>query len=41
MAGMLPVFAAFEHDILRDRVRAGLDHAGKVAHASADPLLQR
>jgi DNA invertase Pin-like site-specific DNA recombinase len=27
MAGMLSVFAAFEHDILRDRVRAGLDHA--------------
>jgi DNA invertase Pin-like site-specific DNA recombinase len=24
---MLSVFAAFEHDILRDRVRAGLDHA--------------
>jgi DNA invertase Pin-like site-specific DNA recombinase len=40
MAGMLSVFAAFEHDILRDRVRAGLDHArqsGKVAHISADP----
>jgi DNA invertase Pin-like site-specific DNA recombinase len=27
MAGMLSVFAAFERDILRDRVRAGLDHA--------------
>ena len=27
MAGMLSVFAAFEHDIMRDRVRAGLDHA--------------
>jgi DNA invertase Pin-like site-specific DNA recombinase len=27
MAGMLSVFAAFEHDILRDRVRAGLEHA--------------
>jgi DNA invertase Pin-like site-specific DNA recombinase len=27
MAGMLSVFAAFEHDILRDRVRVGLDHA--------------
>ena len=26
MAGMLSVFAAFEHDILRERVRAGLDH---------------
>jgi len=37
MAGMLSVFAAFEHDILRGRVRAGLDHAGKAAHVSADP----
>jgi putative DNA-invertase from lambdoid prophage Rac len=27
MAGMLAVFAAFEHDILRERVRAGLAHA--------------
>jgi len=27
MAGMLSVFAAFEHDILRERVRAGLKHA--------------
>src|ERR1039457_3884387 len=27
MAGMLSVFAAFEHHILRERVRAGLDHA--------------
>jgi putative DNA-invertase from lambdoid prophage Rac len=27
MAGMLSVVAAFEHDILRERVRAGLDHA--------------
>jgi putative DNA-invertase from lambdoid prophage Rac len=27
MAGMLSVFAAFEHDILRERVRTGLDHA--------------
>jgi DNA invertase Pin-like site-specific DNA recombinase len=27
MAGMLLVFAAFEHNILRDRVRAGLHHA--------------
>jgi DNA invertase Pin-like site-specific DNA recombinase len=27
MAGMLSVFAAFEQDILRERVRAGLDHA--------------
>lgn len=27
MAGMLAVFAAFEHDILRERVRAGLAYA--------------
>jgi DNA invertase Pin-like site-specific DNA recombinase len=27
MAGMLSVFAALEHDILRERVRAGLNHA--------------
>ena len=27
MAGMLSVFAAFEHDILRERVRARLDNA--------------
>jgi putative DNA-invertase from lambdoid prophage Rac len=27
MAGMLAVFAALEHDILRERVRAGLAHA--------------
>jgi putative DNA-invertase from lambdoid prophage Rac len=27
MAGMLSVFAAFEHDILRERIRAGLNHA--------------
>jgi len=27
MAGMLSVFAAFERDILRERVRAGLAHA--------------
>ena len=27
MAGVLSVFAAFEHEILRERVRAGLAHA--------------
>lgn len=27
MAGLLAVFAEFEHEILRERVRAGLDHA--------------
>jgi putative DNA-invertase from lambdoid prophage Rac len=27
MAGLLSVFAAFEHEILRERVRAGIAHA--------------
>ena len=27
MAGLLAVFAQFEHEIMRERVRAGLDHA--------------
>jgi putative DNA-invertase from lambdoid prophage Rac len=27
MAGLLSVFAAFEHEILPERVRAGLEHA--------------
>jgi putative DNA-invertase from lambdoid prophage Rac len=27
MAGLLSVFAAFEHEILRQRVRAGIAHA--------------
>jgi putative DNA-invertase from lambdoid prophage Rac len=27
MAGLLSVFATFEHEILRERVRAGLEHA--------------
>ncbi len=27
MAGLLAVFAEFEHEILRERVRAGLAHA--------------
>ena len=27
MAGLLAVFAEFEREILRERVRAGLDHA--------------
>lgn len=27
MAGVLPVFAAFEREIMRERVRAGLDNA--------------
>jgi DNA invertase Pin-like site-specific DNA recombinase len=27
MAGLLAVFANFERDILRERVRAGLEHA--------------
>jgi putative DNA-invertase from lambdoid prophage Rac len=29
LAGMLAVFAEFEHDILRDRVKAGIDQARK------------
>jgi DNA invertase Pin-like site-specific DNA recombinase len=46
MAGLLAVFAQFEREIMRERVRAGLDHArqqGKrlgrppsVAHQAAD-----
>jgi DNA invertase Pin-like site-specific DNA recombinase len=49
MAGMLSVFSAFEHDILRERVRAGLAHArqnGKrlgrpATAASKTPLVQK
>ena len=29
MAGLLAVFAEFEREILRERVRAGLEHAGR------------
>lgn len=29
MAGLLAVFAEFEHDLIRERIRAGLDQAGK------------
>jgi putative DNA-invertase from lambdoid prophage Rac len=49
MAGMLSVFSAFEHDILRERVRTGLAHArqnGKrlgrpATAASKTPLVQK
>ena len=35
MAGLLAVFAEFEREILRERVRAGLAHARQQANASA------
>ena len=35
MAGLLAVFAEFEREILRERVRAGLAHARQKANASA------
>ena len=35
MAGLLAVFAEFEREILRERVRAGLAHARQTANASA------
>ena len=38
LAGMLPVFAAFERDILRDRVRAGIAAARKAAKAHGRPI---
>jgi len=40
MAGMLAVFAAFERDILRERVRAGLAHAKRNGKKLADPQLR-
>src|ERR1022692_2740122 len=36
MAGLLAVFAEGERDILRERVRAGLDHAGRPARGWGD-----
>ena len=39
MAGLLAVFAAFEHDILRERVRAGLDHARSLGKRLGRPPL--
>jgi putative DNA-invertase from lambdoid prophage Rac len=38
MAGLLSVFAAFEHEILRERVRAGLAHARKNGKRLGRPL---
>ena len=38
LAGMLPVFAAFERDILRDRVRAGIAAARKAGKAHGRPI---
>ena len=37
LAGMLSVFAAFERDILRDRVRAGIAAARKAGKAHGRP----
>lgn len=39
MAGLLAVFAAFERDILRERVRAGLDHARREGKRLGRPPL--
>jgi DNA invertase Pin-like site-specific DNA recombinase len=38
MAGLLAVFAEFEHDILRERVRAGLAHARQNGTRLGRPL---
>ena len=38
MAGLLAVFAEFEREILRERVRAGLAHAGATANALGRPI---
>ena len=37
LAGLLAVFAEFEREILRERVRAGLAHARRMANAPAVP----
>ena len=37
LAGMLAVFAEFERDILRDRVKAGIDQARKVGKPHGRP----
>jgi DNA invertase Pin-like site-specific DNA recombinase len=39
MAGLLAVFAAFERDILRERARAGLDHAKSLGKRFGRPPL--
>ena len=38
LAGMLAVFAEFERDILRDRVKAGIDQARKDGKSHGRPL---
>ena len=38
MAGLLSVFAAFEHDVLRERVRAGLAEARLKAKRLGRPI---
>lgn len=38
LAGMLSVFAAFERDLLRERVRGGLAHARKHGTRSGKPI---
>jgi DNA invertase Pin-like site-specific DNA recombinase len=37
MAGLLAVFAEFEREILRERVRAGLEHARKKGQRRGRP----
>ena len=37
LAGMLAVFAEFERDILRDRVKAGIAQARRMANPTDDP----
>jgi hypothetical protein len=36
--GMLSVFAAFQHDILRERVRADFNHAGQTQRLGRPPV---
>ena len=38
LAGMLAVFAEFERDILRDRVKAGIDQARKDGKPHGRPM---
>jgi DNA invertase Pin-like site-specific DNA recombinase len=41
LAGMLAIFAEFEHDILRDRVKAGIAQARKEGGLTGDrPVLR-
>lgn len=40
MAGLLAVFAEFEREVLRERVRAGLAHARQNGQRLGDPLRQ-